>query len=89
MFESDGTAQRGFQRKAFARADAVQNPSLELNVYLSANFVGNLAEGARVQFGCAVVRVESLNAKSWEREAAAFAAAGRASDYDHSRARQS
>jgi hypothetical protein len=46
LLERDGTAWRDFQSKAFARGDVIENPSLELNLHLRPNFIGNLAEGA-------------------------------------------
>jgi hypothetical protein len=66
----------------------VENPALELNIHLRPNFVGDLAEGARIQFGGAIIRVERFHAKGGKGKAAALAAARRASHYDHSRSWQ-
>ncbi len=80
-------AARCFDCKALARANVIENPSLELNVYLGTNFGGDFPERAQVQFGCAVICVEPINVKRGEWKTAAFPAAGRACDNGHARTR--
>jgi hypothetical protein len=66
LIESNGTAQRSFEGKAFVRSDVIENPLLELDVYLLANFAGNAAKGIRVQVRGTVIGIKPCDIKGGE-----------------------
>jgi hypothetical protein len=77
LLEGDWASQCSLDGEAITGGDVVENPLLKLDVNAGADFCWNFVKGAKVQFGCAIVGVEPIYAKTGERKTAALAAAGR------------
>jgi hypothetical protein len=61
VLKRDRTAERCLDCKALAISDVIENPLLEFEVHLGADFGRDFMEGTEIQFGCAVIRIEPIN----------------------------
>jgi hypothetical protein len=61
VLKSERTAESCLDCKALTISDVIENPLLELEVHLGADFGGDFMERTAIQFGCAVIRIEPIN----------------------------